>query len=505
MKKTALEISKSQFIRGLQCPLSLWFYRNRKELIPEVPPEKQRIFDMGHEVGLLAQETFPNGVEITEKHYEIEKAIESTQKQISSGSEVLFEATACSEDGAYARIDILKKVRGSGSGMEATWDLIEVKSSTEVKDYQILDSALQRYAFEGAGYKIRKSILMHINNKYERSGELNLKEFFTKADITKEVLEIQSEVKEDLPRLIKIIHQKKEPEIEIGEQCKKPFECEFKYHCWKEIPKPSVYDLFSGKKLEYLLDKSVLEIDEVPDEMDLTDRQRFVVDQYQAVNTYSDKKKLNEFLDQLKYPLYYLDYETIFSAIPLFDKTKPFSQVPFQFSLHVINEEGEEVRHIEYLHKEKSDPRESLVRALCEGIEDDGGSVVVYNQGFEVSINNSLAELFPKYASKLKDINSRVIDLMDPFSKRHLYHGSFLGKYSIKITYPYFVTDPKLKNYKDLEIQDGGSASSQYEDWIRGKSKESEEQKLFENLVAYCELDTLAMVRLLDVIKKYSK
>ena len=179
-------ISKSQYLKGIQCPKALWLYRHRKELAPPISASLQFIFDTGHEVGVLAQKYFGKGIEITDPYYKIAQAIRSTNQAVGEGRNLIFEASAGAETGAYSRIDIFKKVDGSDA-----WDLIEVKSSTEVKDYHIDDMALQRHAFEGAGYKIRKSILMYINHAYVRDGELDPKGLFALEDCTEDVMACQ--------------------------------------------------------------------------------------------------------------------------------------------------------------------------------------------------------------------------------------------------------------------------------------------------------------------------
>ena len=190
----------------------MWFYRHRPDLKPEVSEAQQHIFDTGHEIGGLAQGYFPSGVEITEEYYEIDKAIKSTETAVGKGERFIFEATACSPDGAFSRIDILKKVNGSDA-----WDLIEVKASTEVKDYHIHDITFQRYAFANAGYKIRNSILMHVNNQYVRSGELNVNELFNLEDCTGFVMDVLPGIKGELRNLIQIVNKNQEPSVDIGD------------------------------------------------------------------------------------------------------------------------------------------------------------------------------------------------------------------------------------------------------------------------------------------------
>ena len=221
-------ISKSQYVKGVRCPKMLWLYRHRPDLAPEISEGKQHIFDTGHKVGILAQKCFEGGLEITEPYYKIDQAIKSTRKAVCDGRDIIFEATACSDDGAFSRIDILKKVEGTDA-----WDLIEVKSSTKVEDYHLDDIALQRYAFSEAGYDIRKSKLMHIDKKYVRSGDLDPKKLFKIEDCTDRIIDRMIEVKITVRELIATLNKNKEPDAEIGSHCKKPFECDYFPYCWK--------------------------------------------------------------------------------------------------------------------------------------------------------------------------------------------------------------------------------------------------------------------------------
>jgi len=491
MAKKINRISKSQYIKGLQCPKALWYYRHRPDLKPEISESKEHIFSQGHEVGELAQQYFKNGIEITEEYYEIDQAISSTKKAIKNNEKAIYEATACSKDGAYSRIDIFNKVRSSDN-----WDLVEVKASNEVKEYQISDITFQRYVFSGAGYKIRKSILMHLNREYVRSGDLDLKKLFKLEDFTKITKEQINDIKPNVENLIKILKKRKEPEVEIGGHCGSPFECDYMYHCWKHIPDYSVYNVFRGKKLEELLDSGILKVSDVPDNFDTTSRQAIDVNAYKKNRVYKDKIKIKSFLSSLVYPLYFLDYETIMPAIPLFDKSSPYQQIPFQFSLHVQKKKGGSLKHIEFLHTESGDPRTGFIKTLVENCGSKG-SVVVYNQGFESARNNELGKFMPKYKTALNKINKRMVDLMVPFRSRFLYHPKMEGSASLKSVLPIFTRD---SSYENMEISDGGMASTQYLDCIKNKVAQKEKEKIYENLRIYCEQDTLAEVKLLEVL-----
>jgi hypothetical protein len=491
MAKTIQSISKSQYLKGMQCPKALWFYRHRKDLAPEISDNQQALFDAGHEVGELAQTYFKNGIEITEEYYEIAKAIQSTESAIKNGQKVIYEATASSSDGAYSRIDILKKVRGTNA-----WDMIEVKMSTGVKEYHLNDMSLQRYAFEGAGYTIRKSILMHINNQYVRSGDLEVKELFTLEDCTQIVKSRMATVGDKVKVLIAMLNTLEEPLVEIGNHCYDPFECDYTHHCMQHIPNYSVYNIFGGAKLESLLEKGIFEIEDIPDGFDATERQAIEVQAVKSGEVHVNSEGIREFLEQLEYPLYFLDYETINPAVPLYDNSRPYQQIPFQFSLHIQAEQSGPVEHVEFLHTDAGDPRPDFIAKLI-GSCGITGSVVVYNQAFESRINRELGETFPEHAYALSLISERMVDLLVPFRSRMLYHSDMQGSASLKAVLPSFVPD---LNYDNLEIGDGGTASSQYLCCAKNTVESDAKVKIYDDLRKYCYQDTLAEVRLIDVL-----
>lgn len=445
------QISKSQYMYGKQCLLRLWYYRNRKDLQKDVDSTTQAILDQGHQVGELAMQYFPNGVEVTASPYELEEAREQTEAFINEEKQAIYEAYACSKDGVYFRIDILKKVEDKDE-----WDMIEVKSSTSVKEQFIDDMAVQRYAFEGAGYKIRKSGLMYINNKYVRQGPIDVKKLFKIEYCTNTVVERMSEIRSNLESFIQILNQENEPLIKVGIHCKYPYPCPYIEHCNADAPKDDVVD-----------DKLLI-----------------------------NRRLLRDFVDKLEYPLYFLDYETINMAIPPFDGMSPYKQYTFQYSLHIQQEKDGEVVHKEYLHSQPSDPREELIINLIRDCE-KSGSVIVYNKSFEASRNKELAKDFPKYASDLIAINNRMIDLAVPFRRKGLAYSSWGRQYSIKIVLPAFV--PEL-SYKNLAIQGGGDACHIYTGIILGLVDREDKNKILNDLKEYCGLDTLAMVKLLEVI-----
>ena len=486
-------ISKSQYVKGLQCPKALWLYRHRKDLAPEITPEKQALFDTGHQVGELAMRYFGDGIEVTNKYWDVKGAVESTQQYIKNGHNLIFEATAIHPiDGCYARIDILKRVEGSDE-----WDLIEVKSSTQVKDYHIDDMSFQYHVFYGAGYKIRKCFMMVLNNQYVRNGDIDPKQLLKLEEITPHVLSKQSEVDAVAGQLGYILERQAEPSVSIGARCFAPFECDYKDHCWAHVPEYSVYDVFQKSKAEEIAQRHGLDIEKLPDHIRPGGTKALDVESYLAGETIIDTQNIISFLGDIQYPLYFLDYETLMPAIPMFDGTRPFQQIPFQFSVHVQESPDADLVHHEYLHKERTDPRRSFAEKLVE-LCGSNGTVLVYNQAFEIARNNELARDFPEFAMAIQAINARVIDLLEPFKKRWLYHPSQNSSASIKAVLPAF-TD---LDYKDMEISHGGEAMLQYGNFMKGLLAPDDLEDLWRNLIAYCKQDTYAMVLLLNVLKQ---
>jgi hypothetical protein len=489
--KRKIILSKSQYLRGLQCPKALWLHRYRPDLKPDIPPARQYLFDSGREVGRLAQSYFQGGVEIVAAYNRIEEAVRSTIIESRRKPAALFEAAALTTDGAYSRIDIM-----CHEGKAEAWDLVEVKSTTVVKDYHLDDMAFQRYTFVTAGYEIGNSFLMHIDNTYVKRNTIDVFKLFRLNDCSDIVRERMSEVPDDLSRFKSILITSIEPEVAIGKHCTTPFDCDFIPYCWQNVPKYSVYNIFNGQKLEELLARGIVDVSDIPEDTDLTPRQAIDVSAFKHQRVYAETDRINWFLEGLVYPVYFLDYETIMPAIPLFDGTHPYQQIPFQFSLHIQEVKGGSVTHREFLHTASGDPRKGFVEQLINDCG-DAGSVVVYNRAFEASVNKSLAEAFPDYFVALSDINDRMVDLLVPFRSRSLYHPLMRGSASLKSVLPAFVSD---LSYDGISISDGQTASLMYLKVIKNEVSEEEKEKILRDLREYCKVDTLAEVKLLEIL-----
>lgn len=487
-------LSKSQFIRGIQCHKSLWLYKHRPELREEPDAAKQALFDAGTEAGVLARQLFPNGKKIEYENSSFGQKISQTRKYIEEGASTIYEATF-SHDNVLAMVDILHKGKGG-------WEIHEVKSSKENKGYE-RDIACQYYVLNGCGVDISKACLIHINNSYVRKGGLELKKLFTIVDLTREVRALQKPLKSELKKM-KAMVKGKIPKIDIGSHCSDPYSCDFQSHCWSHVPEYSIFDVsrISEDKKSLLYSQGILEIKDIPAGFPLSKKQQLQVNCELTGREAMDKEAIRKFLDKLTYPLYFLDFETFQQVVPQFDNQRPYEKIPFQFSLHRLKRECAEEKiqdhltHKEFLGKEGIDPRGELVRCLVEAIPKDA-CVMAYNKKFEKEVLRGLAKYCPEYSKELMNIHDHIIDLMAPFQKKHYYVREMRGSYSIKSVLPALV--PEL-TYNGMDISEGGEASRLYAALPFMEDKQ-EVKKIRKALLEYCKLDTLAMVRVLGKLR----
>jgi len=484
-------LSKSTCMMGHQCTKRLWLYKNKPELRPEISASQQMVFTKGTNTGLLAQQLFSGGKDATPVDYfSYPQAIKQTYDWISNGETIIYEA-AFQYDRVMAALDILVNKGGK-------WNAYEVKSSTEVKDHFILDAALQYYVITNSGLKLDDIFIIHLNNEYVRNGELDLKGLFTIESIKNDVLELQPFIQDMIADNKNVLLLKKEPFHQIGLHCYDPYECEFIEHCWSHIPDISVFNLsrlFWDKKFE-LYYSGIVELHQLPEEFPLTDSQKLQVKGHLENYTHIDLDSIQEWLGQLQYPLFFMDFETFMPGVPLYNNSSPYQQIPFQFSVHQQNTENGPVTHSAFLGEPEIDPREDFLVQLIKATK-GMGSVLVYNKAFEGARLRELQEDFPKYKKEIDGILTRILDLMEPFQKKWYYTPEMSGSYSIKKVLPALV--PEL-NYDALEISEGGTAMAAFEGLLNIK-EDAEKQKIRNALLEYCKLDTEAMVRILEKLK----
>jgi len=493
MKETKINhtLSKSTFLRGLQCHKSLWLNRYMPELRDELSAAQEAVFQRGHDVGRLAQEMFPGGVDASPLDKDYAGSVKRTKELIEDGAKVIYEA-AFMHDGILCLADILVKNRKG-------WELYEVKSSTGLKEVYLPDAALQYYVITNDGLTLTDASIVFLNNQYVRRGDLDLEELFTVQSVLDQVLEQQDEIAEQVEILKKILARKKVPSVDIGPHCSDPYDCDFMGHCWDHVPSPSVFELnrlTTEKKFE-LYRSGVVKLEDIPEDYTLNNRQRIQVDAHISGKKHIDKQEITRFLELLTYPHYYMDFETFMPAVPLFDNARPYQQVPFQFCVYRLGAEGAEPDLREFLAEVGSDPREAFIRALIDATPAPG-LIIVYNKSFEATRMAELARDFPKYDAELSDRQERLVDLLEPFMKGYYYAPSMGGSASIKVVLPALV--PEF-SYDGLAIGEGGMAMQAYEHlWTETDAKRVEDIR--NQLLEYCRMDTYGMVRIVEELEK---
>ena len=495
MRDSTNYLTKSDFLRYRTCPAYCWTAKYRPDVVPPDPEEVRRREEDGVQVEELARQLYPEGVLI-----DIEDATDATRATelaVASGARTLFQASILTRSGLHARADIMVR-HPSGHG----WNLIEIKASTSSDVEKKIDATFQRIAFTEAGYTIRNVQVMYLNKHYRLNGRLKVEQLF-RFDTsvmawgderwTEMLLEIESAV-----AVVEDVGQCPACACDTttrGRRCP-TFDL---FH--PEFPSGNtVFDLVSinQKRLSEVLERGVLRLTDWPPDIKLNQRQRWQID---ALRTGQERVRtdvLTAFLGAVNYPFHFLDYETFQTPVPLYSGNWPYRQVPFQYSLHVLHEDGT-LEHREFLWTDaERDPARPIAEALRENVGDEG-SVLVWWKGFEGKRNEELAEAVPDLADFLLGMNSRMVDLMDTVSKGMWIHPDFGGSSSIKKVAP--VVAPELA-YDALEIGHGSLATLRWKQCVVDQAPPDglSREEAFSHLREYCFHDTLAMVRIWEYL-----
>jgi hypothetical protein len=473
------KLSKSSFMSGIQCLKKFWRERNEPLQLRFTETNNQR-FEVGKRVGEFARQQMSNGILISGK--DVDDDLTTTKYHLGIGTAAIFEATFMYDE-ILVKSDILINCGHRG------WTLVEVKSGTEVKEEYIFDVALQYYCLVGAGVKIHKVFVRHVNNECVYP---NLNNFFTTVDVTDKAIGLQPGIEYAIAEEKKILQLKEEPDNFIGKHCVKPHTCQYKDECWKIVPPQSIFDIpyLGWDKKEDLIVDGIFTLDKIPPLFKLSDNQWKHVKMIKEGNAHIDRYNIKKQLSSLKYPLYFLDFETDAPAIPCFDGMKPYQKYPFQYSCHIIDS-NDSLSHVEYVHTEPTDPRRIIAERLLNDLH-TCGTIIAYNAQFEISVIKSLAEAFPDLHDKLYALLPRIWDQLEIF--KHFYsHPDFHGSNSIKSVLPVLV--PELSHKNLVQVHDGMEAGAVWNKAIVDQD-EQRKNKAFENLKAYCGLDTLAMVKI---------
>lgn len=490
----AYTLSKSRFQKGLQCEKALWLGVHARDLATPVSEATQWVFDQGTEVGRLAQQLFPGGIEVAEDFRHQSEALVTTGRLLAEGASVLYEP-AFSYGGAFARVDILV------AAGEGAWDLYEVKSSSALKPEHVTDAAVQAWTVEGSGLRVRRICVVHLDSTYVwPGGEYDLGGLFTIEDVTPEAREFMPSVPATLARLRRML-EGPEPTVPIGRHCTSPYTCDYVEHCRRELPACNpVTDLpaLSDELLHALLDARITCISDIPaDFPGLSAAQREAIEVVRSGEARVDEGGLAAEIAALTWPVYHLDFETVMPALPLWPGTHPYQTVPFQYSVHVHWPDGS-TEHRDYLHAGTDDPRRPLAERLLADLGESGS--VLHYSAYERTRLRELAFALPDLAPALDAVMERLVDLL-PIVRKHTRHPAAAGSSSIKYVLPAWCPD---LSYSELEIADGQTASVRYLRVLLGQTQGAEAEAVRADLIRYCGLDTLAMVRLLEEMRRLS-
>lgn len=501
-------LSKSRYTTYCQCPKALWLKMFKPEV---VAPADETRFKIGNQVGDLAMGLFGDFVEVTinkdDGSLDLPAMIDKTTQCIADGTENIAEASFSWNDN-YCAVDILHKTADG-------WAIYEVKSSTGSDDPKkntrsilqkyAYDIAYQKYVLDNCGLHVTGTYLVRLNSAYVRGEQLDMKHLFHITDMAELVAEEYEVIAAKVKAAQAILGEKDEPVLAIGPQCKKPYTCGFLDYCRGELPENSVFDLYGttfAKKVELFKAGKVSLSDLEPDDA------RNLIQEIQ-LSTYLmgeeiDKGGIAKFLkENIRYPLYFLDFETVQYAIPIFKDSKPYQQIPFQYSLHYIDAEGGELKHKEFLGDGVHDPRRALAEQLVADIP-LGACTTVYNKTFECGRLKELAQLYPDLAAHLLDIHDHIVDFLVPFRKGYFYKETMRGSFSIKKVLPALFPDDQELDYHNLKggVQNGNDAMTVYPKMAEMTPDKRADTR--QALLEYCGLDTYAMVKIWEKLMEVS-
>lgn len=481
-------LSKTDYILYRACKKNAWYKIHEPKIYHqhELSAFERMIIQTGNEVELVARKLFPAGVLVEDRGNTAQLL---TLKYIEDKKPIIFQP-AFEKDNFFAAIDILE-LNSETNG----YSIYEVKSTNEIDEKtHYYDLAFQVNLLRKAGLVIEKIYLIHLNKEYTRSGELNIIGLFQIEEITEKIESLCEEVLAEMDGAIAYLSQDSLP---VG-FCT----CVYKgrsNHCTcfsiinPGIPKYGIHDIsrigLSRQKLEDLVDGNIFEIHQIPPHIKLSDIQQNQINAHKFNTPLIKRDTILKELQNLKFPLYFIDYETLPCAIPRFDGFSPYQHIPFQYSLYVLESANEEPKLLEFLHSDLDDPSRYFVDSLRKNIQDTG-SIIVWNKVFECGRNSEMALRIPEVKEFIDSLNIRVYDLMDIFKKQYYVHKDFKGSTSIKKVLPVIV--PSL-SYKELDIQDGGSAAEIWNKLYTQKIDEQDKGKIITDLKKYCGLDAYAM------------
>ncbi len=489
-------LSKSKLMAYRQCPKRVWLEVHHPDLRVDTAAS-QKNFATGHLVGAIAQQIYDptdQGTVIEPFAEGIDAALALTLTLLDT-PQPIFEAGFAAE-GAMAFADVMLPAQENAQAHTPTsWRMIEVKSSTAVKDYHREDVAVQAFVARAAGVSLTAIALAHIDNSWIYRGGGDYQGLLVEKDLTDEAFARGADVQNWIEGAQSAVAQTTAPAISIGKHCHDPYACGFYAHCQSQVPQAEHPIDWLPKPLKkgllaLIANKGITELRDVPDHL-LSAKQQRIKNVTLTNEAYFDQAGAAQALAAHTLPAYFLDFETINYAVPIWPGTRPYQQIPFQFSVHRLSDIGQ-LTEQSFLDLSGNDPSEAFAEALVAACH-ESIPIFVYNAGFEKTCITGLAMRFPRLAHVLLALNERVVDLL-PIARKYYYHPSQQGSWSIKAVLPALCPD---LHYDDLEgVQDGGMAMTAFAEAVAPQATPARKAEIERQLLDYCKLDTYAMVRL---------
>lgn len=476
-------LTKSRYMAGNQCARRLW--QQCHDRLTEEEADSSAAMIAGQEIGVLAHQLFPGGILVEAEPTQLRRAAEETRALMARKDvPAIFEATLIA--GRHlVRIDVLERLP------RQRWGIREVKSSTSVKDEHYEDAAFQLYVASEAGLTIGSVEMIHIDKTYALAAKgLELDKYFARVDITAAARQAQENIAKQARAHLRIIDRAAAPRIEPWHHCFSPYECEFLHRCTASHPDDWILNLprLGEKTADELRRRGILSIADIPDDIALSHTQTIVQQAHKSGRPFVSPQ-LKAALMHTNPPAYYLDFEAMLPAVPVYEGTRPYQAIPFQWSLHHVGQKGK-ITHQEFLADGRQDPREEFTKTLLAALQGSDEPILVYS-GYERTTLTALAQHLPKYRKQIGKVIDRLSDLLKVV-KQHYYHSAFNGSYSIKAVGP---TLAQSVDYDALDdVADGAAAASAFEALATGRATGSEAKRLRKALLRYCHLDTLAMI-----------
>ena len=484
-------LSKSTFLRGMQCEKSLYLYKNNYALKDPIPPATQLLFNRGHKVGELAQQLFPCGVDSSpSSRYKYRDAVAKTAALINEGVEIIYEA-CFQHDQVLVILDILVKKDGQ-------WYGYEVKSSAKITPVYVMDAAVQYHVITQYGIDLKDISLITLNRDYQLQDTLALNKLFKITSVFDKVQEYQDTFKDKIAEFKALIFNNEIPNVAIGNQCSSPYDCDFKGYCWKDVPNYSVLDLINGGRevLFELYHDGVKNILDIPESYPLSKEQQIQVQVLKEGSSYVDKTATVTLLEKVNYPVFFTDFEVLSMAVPLFKGTGPFEPIPFQYSLHKKEDSNADLVHQEFIAEVGIDPRESFLTQFLKTTEGEG-SIVIYDYQLERLVLKKLKAIFPEFKSEIDNRLARMVDVFPLFKAQKVYFPELKKSNSL-------LEVAKAMGYDytpNEEVMNGRVAAFLFEN-LQTETDIFKLAETRENLLAYCKNDTAALAHIFEWLSK---